>query len=81
MSEQLKKELQELKEELKQIQSSEPSLKKLASDLDGVLDETGDVSKALIHSLQNTAEEFEVQHPKLTAIINNVMTSLSGLGI
>jgi ABC-type transporter Mla subunit MlaD len=46
-----------------------------------VLDETGDVSRALVQSLQSTAEEFEARHPQLTAIINNVMTSLSGLGI
>jgi len=46
-----------------------------------VLDETGDVSKALVHSLQQTAEEFEARHPQLTAAINNVMTSLSNLGI
>lgn len=81
MSEQLKKELQELKDELKQINSGEPSLKKLAGDIDDVLDETGDVSKALVQSLQQTAEELEARHPQLTAIINNVMTSLSNLGI
>ena len=81
MSDQLKKELKERKEELKQINSGEPSLQKLAGDVDDVLNETGDVSKALVHSLQQTAEEFEARHPQLTAAINNVMTSLSNLGI
>ena len=81
MSDQLKKELKELKEELKQISSGEPSLQKLTGDIDDVLNETGDVSRALVHSLQHTAEEIEARHPQFTAIINNVMTSLSSLGI
>jgi len=81
MNEPLKKELQELKQELKELNSGEPTLQKLARDLDAVLDETGDVSKGLIVSLQKTAEEIEIRHPQLTAIINNVMNSLSGLGI
>ena len=81
MSEQLKKELRELQEELKQIKSGEPRLQKLAGDIDDVLDETTDVSRALVQSMQNTAEEFEIRHPQLTAMINNIMNSLSGLGI
>lgn len=81
MSEKLKQYLQELQEELKQIDSEDPKLRKLAGELDDVLDKTGDVSRALYHSLQSTAEEFEARHPQLTAIINNIMTSLSNLGI
>ena len=81
MSEKLKQHLQELQEELKQIHSEDPKLRKLAGELDDVLDKPGEVSQALYHSLQNAAEEFEARHPQLTAIINNVMTSLSNLGI
>ena len=81
MSEKLKRELEELKNELNQINSEDPKLQKLAGDVDEALAQTGEVSRALAHSLQHTAEEFEMHHPQLTVIINNIMTSLSSLGI
>ncbi len=81
MSEKTKHGLKELQNELKQINSEDPKLQKLAGDIDAALEQPGDVPHALVHSLQHTAEEFEVNHPQLTAIINNIMNSLSGLGI
>jgi DNA repair ATPase RecN len=81
MSEKTKHGLKELQNELKQINSEDPKLQKLAGEIDAALEQTGEVSRTLAHSLQHTAEEFEVHHPQLTAIINNIMNSLSGLGI
>lgn len=81
MSENLKRGLEKLKNELGQINSEDPKLQKLAGDVDEALAQTGEVSRALAHSLQHTAEEFEAHHPQLTALINNIMTSLSSLGI
>jgi DNA repair ATPase RecN len=81
MSEKLKHDLEELKGELKQIDSGDPSLEKLARDVDEALAQTGEATRALALSLQHTAEEFEAKHPQLTAVINNVMTSLSNIGI
>jgi DNA repair ATPase RecN len=81
MSDKLKNSLNELKNELKRINSENPKLQKLANEVDEALDQTGEVSKALVQSLQDTAKEFEVHHPQLTAIVNNIMTSLSSLGI
>ena len=81
MSEKLKHELEDLQEKLKQIHSENPTLKKLAGEVDSALGQTGEISRSLLHSLQHTAKEFEAHHPQLTAAINNIMTSLSGLGI
>lgn len=81
MSDKLKQNLEELKNELKNIGSESPVLKKLAGEVDDALEQTGEVSRTLLHSLQNAAEEFEVNHPQLTSVINNVMTSLSNIGI
>ena len=81
MSEQLKRGLEELQNELKQINSEDPKLQKLAGDVDAALAQAGEISRSLHHSLQHEAEEFEAHHPQLTAIINNIMTSLSSLGI
>lgn len=81
MTEKLKQNLEELKSELKTLNSEDPKLQKLATDIDDALAETPEVSESLVQTLQHTAEEFEVNHPQLTAIINNVMTSLSNIGI
>jgi len=42
---------------------------------------TPEAVQELIRMLQREADEFEVEHPRLTALINNVMTHLSNLGI
>lgn len=81
MSDKLKHGLEALRDELKQIHSDDPKLQKLADEVDEALDRAGEVSRTLANSLQQTADEFEIHHPKLTAIINNIMTSLSALGI
>ena len=81
MSEELTRKLEELKDELSEIGLSDPKLEKLANDIDEVLAQTNEPPVDLAHSLQNITEEFEVNHPKLIAIINNVMTSLSNIGI
>jgi DNA repair ATPase RecN len=81
MSDKLKHGLEELKNELNLLDSNDPKVKKLVSDVDEALNQTTEAAHALADSLQHVAEEFEVNHPQLTAIINNVMTSLSNIGI
>lgn len=48
---------------------------------EGIERYTPEALQDLIHSLQREAEEFEVEHPQITALINQVMTSLSNIGI
>ena len=81
MSEQLKQHLEELKSELNNIGSDDPKLKKLAGEVDSALDQTVEVPQTLVQSMQHAVEEFEVQHPQLTAAVNNIMNSLSNIGI
>lgn len=42
---------------------------------------TPEAVQELSDILSKEAAEFEVEHPSITALINNVMTSLSNLGI
>jgi len=81
MSDKLKHGLNELHRELKRIDSEDPKLIKLANDVEEAMSQTGEVSRALQHSLQRSAEEFETHHPQLTTLINNVTTALSNIGI
>jgi len=80
MSDKLKQALEELQNELKQIGSGEPKLQKLADEVQAALKErAGEVP--LVDSLRDAAETFEARHPQLIALINNVMNSLSNIGI
>lgn len=80
MSDKLKQALEELRDELKQLGSSEPKLQKLAVEVQAALQEHG-ADVPLIESLRDTTKTFETRHPQLTALINNVMSSLSNIGI
>ena len=42
---------------------------------------TPEAVQELTDTLKKEATEFEMEHPSITALINNVMTSLSNLGI
>lgn len=81
MRDKLKQNLEELRNELKKTDSDHPALNKLAGEVDHAIDQTDEISRTLAQSLRHAAEEFETRHPQLTAAINNVMTSLSNLGI
>lgn len=81
MSDKLKQHLEELRNELKKTGTDHPTLEKLAGEVDRAIEQTGELSRTFTQSLQHTAEEFETRHPQLTAVINNVMTSLSNIGI
>lgn len=80
MSDKLKQSLEELHDELKRLGPSEPTLQKLAEDVQRAIKEHEE-EHPLMDSLRDAAETFEAGHPQLTALINNVMNSLSNLGI
>jgi chaperonin cofactor prefoldin len=79
MNEKLKAVLEELRDELKRINPSDPQLKSIQKKTDDVLN-SGD-HLPLIEDLKEAAERFEARHPQLTAAMNNAMNSLSNLGI
>jgi hypothetical protein len=80
MSDKLKQALEELQDELKQIGGDDPKLQRLAGHVHDTLKESAE-DIPLIDSLRDAAETFEAHHPQLTAMINNVMSSLSNIGI
>ncbi|MEI6890740.1 MAG: DUF4404 family protein [Pontiella sp.] len=78
----VKKSIAELKGELGKI-PAETSIfeEKLEAAKEGLEHFTPEAVKDLVQTLQREADEFEVDHPTVTALINHVMTSLSNLGI
>ena len=79
MSDKLKQALEELREELRRVGSDHPELQDLYRKTVQAL-ESGE-HRSLIGPLREAGKTFEVRHPQLTALINNVLTSLSNLGI
>lgn len=54
----------------------------LLVDLEGALgDEGGADAAGLRERVERHVREFEVEHPRLTAILNDLMVSLGNLGI
>ncbi|HEY5654069.1 MAG TPA: DUF4404 family protein [Pontiella sp.] len=78
----IKKTIGELKSELELTAKETNRLEEiLESAREGIERYTPDAIQELVQTLQHEAEEFEVEHPRVTALINTVMTSLSNLGI
>ena len=78
----VKQTISELNNELKQTSKETGFLEeKLEQARDGIERYTPEALQELADTLQREAEEFEVEHPRITALINQVTTALSNLGI
>ena len=77
----LQKHIEELKAEIQKIESVEQSttLNNLVDEVER-LAET-DESQGLLNSLQQSIEHFEVEHPKVTNVLNRISDALSRMGI
>jgi gas vesicle protein len=89
LDEQLRQDLQRLQEELRNTSTVDDESADVLRDLEGhieeVLERSGEVPYPHRHTLaqhmRDSAEYFEVSHPRLTALLNNVIFTLSNLGI
>ena len=78
----VKKTIAELKDELGRTSQETNILEeKLEQAKEGIERYTPEAIQELAQFLQNEATELEVDHPRITALINQVMTALSNLGI
>lgn len=77
-----RKAIDELDVELKQIpRDTGPLERMLAQAREEIEDLTPEAIKDLVETLQQEADELEAEYPRTTALINQVMHALSGLGI
>ncbi len=78
----LKQSIDELKVELKQTPGDTGAFEEILHNAQESLERfTPEAVQELTETLRQEAAEFEVEHPRITALINNVMTALSNLGI
>jgi len=79
--------LTELRTQIDQLATSDPAtrerLEGLLADLERKVSslEGGEHHLHLIEDIKETISEFEVEHPRLTGILNDIMVALSNLGI
>lgn len=83
---QLQEELQKLRNEINQLAASDhesrSKLNQLINDLENKLEDPDSKdNEGLIDHLKDTIEHFETEHPRATAILNDIMVTLSNMGI
>ncbi len=58
-------------------------MKRLVTDLERRLESSEEAEQEahLVDGLRQNVERFEVEHPRLTAVLNQIMVELSNMGI
>ena len=79
---QIKKAIDELNVELKKTPKETGALEEILEKArDGIEGATPDAVQQLIDTLQHESDDFEAEHPRVVALINRLMNTLSGMGI
>ena len=86
MRESIQESIEELKLEIGNLQDEESDsrnkLNALVQELETELENREmDSFDDFIEPLNDSISNFEASHPRITEIINNIMTALSGIGI
>ena len=85
--EQLEHALERLRRELDDLDQGavdvDERLRVLIDDVEGRLDalERGDGDASLVDAVKHHIEQFELAHPRVTNILNDIMVTLSNMGI
>lgn len=85
--EKIRKSLDELRSELARLEAEEAQVRErldaLIAGVETRLDRPGDASQdqSLVEDLRQSISQFEVSHPRATAILNDIMVALGNLGI
>jgi septal ring factor EnvC (AmiA/AmiB activator) len=78
----VKNEVEELKRELERSPKETGKLEEMLADASETLERyTSEAVLELVQTLKQSASELEVEHPHITSLMNQVMVSLSNLGI
>ena len=86
MREKLNETLENLRSEIENLRTndneSKAKLEKIVDDLEQKIKNPDDVDhNRLISDVKDTVTHFEVSHPTVTAILNDIMMALSNMGI
>ncbi len=84
--ENLVKDLEHLRKEIHQVAANNPEtylkLNGLIADLERqITDDSGKDNASLLDRVKNEITHFETAHPRATAILNDILVTLSNIGI
>ena len=80
---QLREQLQQLTEALEALPvagEQRDSLQRLIADIESQLGELED-DDSLVEQVETAVSAFEVEHPRIAAILNNIITTLGNIGV
>lgn len=84
----MRENLYELHTELEKLKAKDPDLHKrlegLTEEITAMVENRSDAdgsTEALRSNIQKTAEQFESEHPTVTAVLDRFVTLLSNMGI
>ncbi|OGT63930.1 MAG: hypothetical protein A3I13_06560 [Gammaproteobacteria bacterium RIFCSPLOWO2_02_FULL_47_50] len=60
---------------------SRKKLNRIIGDLEAKLEKPDDNDDGLVKDIKETIQHFETEHPRATAILNDIMVTLSNMGI
>lgn len=79
--------LEELRKEIEKLevgdQTAKEHLASLVENIENRLEspESGEEDHDLVEEMKDAVTQFEVEHPRITGIINDIMMTLSNVGI
>lgn len=82
----LQKELEQLRAEIEKVDTADAQtkakLEQLVRDIECELEKPEEeVQRGLMDDLRESINRFEAEHPRTTAILNDIMVTLSNMGI
>ncbi len=84
-TENLKKNIEELKDEISRLQNEAPEtavrLQQLVDNMEQTIDSDELNNNDLVAGIQKNIEHLETEHPSATEILNRIATVLSNMGI
>ncbi len=85
MSDDLQDKISELRKEIDQIDFDKPvdkqHIDQLISEIENSENHTSEEKESLLNNIKSSIERFETEHPRATAIMNDIMVTLSNIGI
>lgn len=81
----IRENLERLRREISQIEEGNTSTRErlngLIDDIETGIESDETQDQSLMESLQEAITQFETEHPRATAILNDIMLTLSNMGI
>ena len=80
MHDDLNQKLSDLRKELEKLKEKQ-HIQDLIEEIESTNKESEDETNFIINKIKTSIDRFETEHPRATAILNEIMVTLSNIGI